>query len=77
MKTFADYDSAELMVSDDAMPYRRLFLHHAVCAVAYQRARGHLREGISVNAVDYEVASDFEQKPDVERWIKSQFLEAV
>ncbi|CAL8463554.1 g3088 [Coccomyxa elongata] len=77
MRKFADYDYAELMVTDDAMPYRRLLLHQAVCAVSYQSARGHLREGISVNADDYEVASDFDKKPDVERWIKTMFAQAL
>ena len=71
MRGFVDYDYAELMVTEETMPCRRLFLHQAVCAVSYQNARGHLREGISVNAGDYEVASDFEKKPDVQRWIKT------
>lgn len=77
MRSFAAYDNAELMVTEETMPYRRLFRHQAICAVAYQRGRLCLREGVSVNADDYEVASDFDRKPDVERWVQAMFPQAA
>ncbi|KAL0031971.1 hypothetical protein WJX79_009500 [Trebouxia sp. C0005] len=67
-KPFGEFDKAEVLhVRKDAMPYRRALLYHAAVAVAFQRSRGMLRDDIAFHADDFDVVSDFEKKPDVER----------
>lgn len=76
-KTFGEFDKAEVLhVRKDAMPFRRALLYHAVAAVAFQRSRGMLRDDIAFHAGDFDVVSDFEKKPDVERWLSKVLREA-
>ena len=71
-KRFGDFDRAEVLhVRQDAMPYRRALLYHAAVAVAFQRSRGMLRDDVEFNADDFDVVSDFEKKPDVQRWLSN------
>lgn len=71
-KQFGDFDRAEVLhVRQDAMPYRRALLYHAAVAVAFQRSRGMLRDDVVFNADDFDVVSDFEKKPDVQRWLSN------
>ena len=71
-KTFGEFDKAQVLhVRQDAMPCRRALLHHAV---AFQRARGLLRDGIEFHGNDFDVVSEFDKKPDIERWLSDAVL---
>ena len=69
-KTFGDFDQAKVLhVRTDAMPYRRALLHHAAIAVAFQRSQGMLRADVEFRVADFEVGSDFDKRPDIEKWL--------
>lgn len=69
-KMFGDFDKAQVLhVRKDAMPYQSALLYHAVTAVAFQRSRGMLRDDIKFHSNDFDVVSDFDKKPDIERWL--------
>lgn len=51
------------------MPYRRALQYQSANAVVYQKSRGALREDLHINLDDWDIASDFAKKPDVERWL--------
>ena len=64
-KCFGDYDGVELLrVREEAMPYRRALQYHAATAVAFQKARGMLRDNFAIMPEDFAVASDSENKPE-------------
>lgn len=74
-RTFGEFDKAQVLhVRKDAMPYRRALLHHAATAVAFQRSRGMLRDDIEFHSNDFDVVSDFDKKPDIERWLLDAVL---
>lgn len=76
-KTFGNLDNTEVLhVGRDAMPYRRALLHQAAVAVKLQRNRGQLRNDIQFQLDDVDVVSDFEKKPDIERWLSRLVGEA-
>ncbi|DBA74985.1 TPA: hypothetical protein ACH3X1_010328 [Trebouxia sp. C0004] len=69
-KNFGEFDKAQVLhVRKDAMPYRHALLHHAATAVAFQRSRGMLRDDIEFHSNDFDVVSDVDKKPDIERWL--------
>ena len=71
--TFGEFDKAQVLhVRKDAMPYQRALLHHTATAVAFQRLRGMLRDDIEFHSNDFDVVSDFDKKPDIERWLLAQ-----
>lgn len=71
-RRFGDLDRAKVLhVRQDAMPYRRALLYHAAVAVAFQRSRGMLRDDVEFNTDDFDVVSDFERMPDVQRWFSN------
>ena len=51
------------------MPYTRAFLNQAVSAVSFLSKGQRLKEGISLDPSNYQVASDYPSKPDVQRWL--------
>ncbi|KAK9839034.1 hypothetical protein WJX74_008205 [Apatococcus lobatus] len=68
-KTFGNFDGVPLAVTPNAMPHTQAFLNQAVSAVTFFSKGQRLRKGIFLDPSTYKVASDFPNKPDIQRWL--------